>query len=154
LIFAYGIFLCGLTIIVYQDLKERMIDWYIFPLVGLLGLYINYREHPFSVFYDTVINCFIVAIILGILYLYTKVVLKVSFSAAFALGDVFILGILAISFSSLYFLVVLPFSIIASFLLHFFLRKSNKETVPLAGYIAIFTVIFTLGKLVIPTIEQ
>lgn len=131
--------LCGL--IAFQDVKERMVSWLLFPIMGItLGLlYLNHTS--FEQFYPFVIaNLMLVTVIILILFLYTKYIAKKEFlNVSFGLGDLLFFYGLALGFPTITFLVLFAVSILFSLGTSFFLRRMQQEqTIPLAGLMGLF----------------
>ena len=129
-----------LLVIVYQDLKERLIDWFLIPIVGLCSGYLYYDSSLPKLFYSSImINLTIVCSILAILFLYTKLKMKMEFKEVFGSADILLFIALAFSFSSVSFLVIFIFSLFFSLLIHLILKKNSKDHLaPLAGYMSLF----------------
>ena len=139
----------GLSIILYQDLKERAVWWFLFPLFALLAGYLHYNESLSWFFLPNILfNLMAVAGIFISAYLYAHFKMKVDFfQEAVGWGDLlFFLG-LAVAFPSQAFLVILVFSMIFSLGLHTFISRSKKnDTVPLAGYASLFLICIYLSS--------
>lgn len=126
--------------VLYQDIKERQVYWFLFPIVALCSGILLYQNTFFQFFYTTIIiNLVFVGLLIGVIYLYSKLKLKTSLSNTFGLGDGLLFLALAFSFSSVSFLILFVFGLVFSFVLHLFLKQRTKqETVPLAGYLSLF----------------
>ena len=127
----------------FQDLKDRMVMWIIFPLIGILlfTLHLINSQLDISLLY-ALTNILIVSGVLLLLYLYTKHILKQQFlNVSFGLGDVLFLYALALGFPTITFIIVLVGSIFFS-LIAFLLLKRHQEmsTVPLAGLMGVFLI--------------
>lgn len=134
------ILILTLGLIFYQDLKARMVYWFLFPVLGICSAILFYNNTLPELFYVSVVmNSVFVIILLLAVYTYSKVKLKVSFDSAFGLGDVLLFVGLIFSFSTISFLVVFVFSLLFALTLHLVVKQYSKlETVPLAGYISLF----------------
>lgn len=140
------ILIITLLITVIQDIKERKVYWFLFPIIGLSAALLHYfKTLPELFFMSLIINAIFILTILSILFLYTKFKLKIKFSNAFGLGDVFLFLALVCSFSSVSFITLFVFAIICSLALHLILKKNNETTVPLAGYMSLFFAITYLA---------
>ncbi len=129
-----------LGMIVYQDLKERQVFWFLFPIFALSGAGLFYKNTLPELFYISVgLNFMFITILLLFVFLYAKIKLKSSFSQAFGLGDVLLFIGLVFSFSTISFLIVFVFSLLFSLVVHLIVKQFSKfQTVPLAGYISLF----------------
>lgn len=127
--------------IFYQDIKERAVWWFLFPVFLLTSGFLHYFKSLNSLFLITVgLNFLIMSIILAISYIYAQLKLRVKFfDEAFGIGDLlFFLG-LSLAFPTITFVIVLVFSLLFSLGLHLLLsKKSIYKTVPLAGYASLF----------------
>jgi heme exporter protein D len=125
--------------ILYQDCKERLVHWFLYPAIGLFALAIQYAIVPLSsVLLNVGVNLILVLLVLLTSYLYTRI-RKVSFNESFGMGDVLFFIFITCTFSVISFLVLFVFALLFSLLLHFILsKKEQEETVPLAGYMSLF----------------
>lgn len=125
--------------ILYQDCKDRLVFWFLYPLVGILALAIQYFILPFnSILLNIGTNLILVFFLLLVCYAYTRL-RKLEFSNSFGFGDVLFFIFIAFTFSTISFLVLFIFSLFFSLLLHLVLsRKDQQKTVPLAGYMSLF----------------
>ncbi|WP_159090725.1 hypothetical protein [Aquimarina aquimarini] len=130
-----------LAAIAYQDLSDRKVYTFVFPvLIGLLG-YLHYQSVEIITFISAIcINIAMLTIIIGLLYLYTIVKIKRPFfEEVFGMGDVLFFVALAIGFPTMTFIILFVFSLIFSLLVWLVLKKRAKhDSVPLAGYMSIF----------------
>jgi len=129
-----------LGFIFYQDLKEREVYWFLFPLFGGIGATLFYNNTSPELFYISVaMNFIFISLLLLIVLLYSKLKLKSNFSEVFGLGDALLFIGLTFSFSTISFLIIFVFSLLFTLLLHLSLKQYSKiQTVPLAGYISLF----------------
>ena len=134
-------------IILFQDMKDRQVYWFLFPIVGLCAGILFYLKTLPELFYLSVIlNLLFVSILLGIVFFYTRFKLKIDFSKAIGLGDVLLLFALILGCASISFMVLLPSAFLFSLILHLVISKKQKtNTVPLAGYMSLFFGITYLG---------
>ncbi len=133
--------LCTLGVITYQDLKDREVYGFIFlVLIGLLGFLHYQNTTQFNFLYAILMNIGVLIVIMGLLYLYTLIQLKRSFfEEVFGWGDLLFFLALAIGFPTATFIILLVFSLLFSVLVWLMLKnKANYDTVPLAGYMAVF----------------
>ena len=133
--------LFGFGLIAFQDVRERMVFWVLFPLVGLfLGLAHWYRSTPEVFMVFSLANLFFVTIILLVLWLYTKYIARKGYvNHSLGLGDILFFYALALGFPTLTFVVLFIAALIFSLALHLALGISKEQTtVPLAGYMSLF----------------
>lgn len=128
-----------LFIILYQDYKDRLVYWFLYPLIGILAFVIQISFLPLeSVLFNIAINLVLVSFLLVVCYGYTKL-RKLEFKNSFGIGDVLFFLFISFSFSIISFFVLFLFSLLFSLILHFVLSKNNvNKTVPLAGYMSLF----------------
>ena len=126
--------------VLLQDIKERQVYWFLFPIIGLCAAILFYNNTIPELFYTTVVVNFIfILLLLGAVLLYSKLKLKTSISNTFGLGDGLLFLALIFSFSSISFIILFVFGLIFSLVLHLILNKNSKhQTVPLAGYLSLF----------------
>lgn len=133
------VLILSLGFILYQDIKERHVYWFLFPISTLCFGILFYLSTLQELFYVSVlINLVFVSLLLAIVYLYTKIKLKTSFNNVFGLGDVLLFFGLSLSFSSVSFIVVFISALIFSLVLHLIIKKQSVTAVPLAGYMSLF----------------
>ncbi|WP_062053709.1 hypothetical protein [Aquimarina longa] len=133
-----------LGVIIYQDFKDREVYGFIFPiLISLLGILHYQNVVRINFLYTILINIGVLAILMGILYLYTLIKLKRPFfEEVFGIGDLLFFVALAIGFPTVAFIIILVFSLLFSLVIWLFLKKESKyDTIPLAGYMSIFLII-------------
>ncbi|EJL60658.1 hypothetical protein PMI10_03716 [Flavobacterium sp. CF136] len=125
--------------ILYQDCKDRLVFWFLYPLAGILALAIQYFILPVnSILLNVGTNLILVLFLLLVCYVYTRL-RKLEFSNSFGLGDVLFFIFISFTFSTISFLVLFIFSLFFSLLLHLVLsQKGKQKTVPLAGYMSLF----------------
>lgn len=133
----------SLSIIFYQDLKERAVWWFLFPFFAVIAGYLHYEKSLTLLFLTSVMfNLIAVAGIFLSAFLYAHYKMKVSFlKEAVGFGDIlFFLG-LAMAFPSQTFLVILVFSMIFSLGIHLLVSKKTKDaTIPLAGFASLLLI--------------
>lgn len=142
-----------LLAIFYQDCKERLVHSFLFPLTAVLLAILHYFQVEKADFYTGIAgNLIFVTLLLGILFLYTKLKLKMSFvNGSFGLGDLLFFYTLAVAFPSLTFGILFIFSLFFSLAVHLGVKhKMKNKTVPLAGYMALFFAIVLVTNLVKP----
>ena len=133
--------------IFYQDLKERKVYWFLFPLVAVVSGLLFYNNTLRELFTRNVlINLAFTAFLLIVVYFYSKWKLKTSPKHVFGLGDTLLFICLAFSFASISIITLFVFSLIFSLVLHLILREKQKnKTVPLAGYMSLFFMLVYLS---------
>tara|TARA_R100001377_G_scaffold70960_1_gene46470 strand:+ start:396 stop:875 length:480 start_codon:yes stop_codon:yes gene_type:complete len=139
--------IAALIMVLIQDIKERQVYWFLFPMIGLLSGVLLYQNLFPDLFYKTVLlNLAFVGILIAVVFLYSKLRLKTSVLNTFGLGDGLLFLALAFSFSSISFIILFVFGLVFSLVLHLVLkRKSKQTTVPLAGYLSLFFAITYLS---------
>ncbi len=131
----------GIVVIVFQDLKERMVHWVLFPLVGVFLGALYLRQTSFINYVVNVgSNIILVGALIFLLWVYTKILRRQDFlNASLGLGDILFLCAFALGFPTVSFIVLLAFSlcfsVLAFVVLNYFV---NAKTVPLAGFIGLF----------------
>ena len=137
------IFLGALVSLVYQDFKERKVTAYLFFILAALGGYLHYTTQYLEVFMlNLLFNFSGLLILILTLMIYTKFILKKRFDEAIGLGDVFFFFVIAFSFPTATFLIVLSSSLIFSLSLFLLFKSKLKDkTVPLAGLQALFLIL-------------
>jgi len=137
----------SLIMVFYQDIKERQVYWFLFPIIALCSGILLYNNMFTELLYTTIIvNILFVFILLLVVFLYSRIKLKTSISKTFGLGDGLLFVALAFTFSSVSFLILFVFGLIFSLLIHLAINKSSRfTTVPLAGYLSLFFVFAYMG---------
>lgn len=134
--------------ILYQDIKERAVWWFLFPIILMAAGYLHFQQSVFEIFWKQIlINIAAFAIIFSLAFIYAVLKLKVNFlREATGLGDLLFFFALSFAFPIGSFLTLLVFSMLFSLMLHLLLpQKENGTTVPLAGYAALFFVFIYLS---------
>ena len=125
-------------IVFYQDIKERQVYWFLFPLIGLCCGFLYYSETLTELFISsTLINAAFVFLLLFVVYLYSRFKLKAPLSESIGSGDILLFFGLVFTYSSVSFIILFICSLIFSLVLHLVIKKNNT-TVPLAGYMSLF----------------
>lgn len=124
----------------YQDIKERQVYWFLFPVIALCSVILLYNNVFFELFKTTlIINLVFVLFLILVIFIYSKYKLKTTISKTFGLGDMLLFFALAFTFSSVSFLVLFVFGLVFSLILHLLIKnKSEYKTIPLAGYLSLF----------------
>jgi heme exporter protein D len=132
------ILIITLLVVLYQDCKDRLVYWFLYPIIGVLVFLIQSYYLPLELaFFNSGLNLLFVAILLGVSFMYLKF-RKLSFQNALGLGDILFFIFLSFGFATISFIVLFVFSLIFSLLLHFIFQNKNQLTVPLAGYMSLF----------------
>lgn len=134
------VLIASFTLVFYQDLKERKVFWFLFPIIAVSSAFLMYSNMFETLFLTTIIlNVSLIILLLLTVFIYAKLKLKTALSKTFGLGDGLLFFALAFTFSSISFFILFVFGLIFSLLLHLFFKSSSKfETVPLAGYLSFF----------------
>jgi len=134
------ILLLILGAIFYQDYKERLVYWFLFPLLGLCAGFLFYNSTLPELFIASVaLNLMFVSCLLLIVFIYSRILLKARLKDVFGLGDILLFLSIIFTFSTVSFLVILVFALFFSLVIHLLLKKRSKlKTVPLAGYLSLF----------------
>lgn len=142
------ILIFSLVLIFKQDLKERAVWWFLFPAFLITAGYLNFIKQPEGVFISSsLLNLLILSLILGISFLYTHFKMKVNFfKEAFGVGDLLFFIGMTFAFPTLSFMVILVFSLIFSLLLHLLIKNGYHQTVPLAGYTSLFSILIYISN--------
>jgi hypothetical protein len=129
-----------LSFIFYQDQKDRMVYWFLYPTVGIIGfcMQLNFLVLEVLVL-NSLINLIVIATLLAVLWVYSKLIRKQSLiNNGLGLGDILFFVFLSLCFPIVTFIVLFVFSLLFSLLLHFLIKNKNSVTIPLAGYMSLF----------------
>ena len=126
-----------------QDYNHRLVYWFLFPIVGVLGGFLFYQSTLPELFFVAVkMNFIFLSVVLSVIFIYSKLKLKTSFFKTIGLGDLLLFLAISVSFSTISFLVLFISALIFSLVLHTIVFKSQKTlSVPLAGYMSLFFLI-------------
>ncbi|MEM8929510.1 MAG: hypothetical protein AAGC45_15030 [Bacteroidota bacterium] len=131
----------GFGAIAFQDLKERMVSWVLFPMVAILLATMHLYHHMWDYFiFFSLTNILIVTGVLTILFLYIRLIRGKRFlNTSFGLGDILFMYAFALGFPTVTFLVLFAgsifFSLLGFVIITYF---SRTNTVPLAGLMGLF----------------
>lgn len=128
-----------LVVIIYQDIKYRMIHFILLPLLFFSGLYLFFLRE--KVIYEILLNLFFLGIILGSLIGYNSLKnKKISnpVDTIIGLGDILFFIAITPFFYHISFLLFFTTGMIFSLILHFLFNHKNKIRIPLAGYMSIY----------------
>lgn len=130
-----------LGVICYQDYKERAVYAFLFPVLGMsVGLLHSRFISSFFLLQSISFNMLLIALILGVLFLYSKFKIKKAFfKEVFGLGDAFMFIAMTFAFPTYTFLVLFSAGlIVVSVLNAILLSKEKHTTIPLAGQLAAY----------------
>lgn len=115
-------------IILYQDYKDRLVYWFLFPTVGAIGGILFYKNVIPELFLSAfIINiCFVTSMVF-IVFLYAKFKLKSNLLNAIGLGDLLLFFAMTASFSSISFITLFVSSLIFSLVLHVFVCSLTQS---------------------------
>lgn len=130
----------SLLAIFFQDLRERKVYWFLFPVIAVsFGALHLFEVGIYQWAVHVLINLFFVALIIGLIAAYANLALKKPLLETFGPGDVLMLLALCFSFASGTFLILLSFSLLFSLALYILVQKGGAfDTVPLAGNMSVF----------------
>ena len=137
-------------LIFYQDLKTRSVTWVLFPILAVGGLLYSFY---YSGSLEIVVKNFAMNIgFLFLQYLLLKIILTVKGKRESQLekkigwGDILFLLACASFFSPANFIIFYFLSLVFSLLFHFLFKLINKKnyqnTIPLAGFQALFLFLY------------
>lgn len=136
------VLLIVLSIVFWQDYTNRLVHWFWYPLVGVLGFWIQTHYVDLSmILVNSTVNLLLIVTVLSVLWVYSKLILKKRLiNEGIGIGDILLFVFLSFCFSIISFFVLFVFSLLFSLLIHLLLKKNytNTETIPLAGYMALF----------------
>ena len=129
-----------------QDVKERKVYLFLYVFCGCAMGYLFFSgTTPASYITNVIINLSVIGLILFILYLYSTTFLGKPLTESFGTGDILFFIVLSVSFGTTTFLVLLSFSLLFSAILFAAMKSRLKQnTVPLAGYQALFFAIVVI----------
>jgi hypothetical protein len=127
-------------LIFYQDQKDRMVYWFLYPIIGILGFSIQLNFVILEVLLiNSFTNLIVIATLLSVLWVYSKLIRKQSLiNIGLGLGDILFFVFLSFCFPIVTFIVLFVFSLLFSLLLHLLIKSKNNATIPLAGYMSLF----------------
>lgn len=150
-ILALIILIPTLLVVIYQDFKERLISWWLVPLLFVSFVLGHYSESVMESLTKVVSNWSFLLLQYLLLSLYFSIKQKVWVNIAnqyIGWGDIWFLVMIAFAFSFIHFILVFVSGLVFSLLL-FFILKSTKiikqKTVPLAGTFSVYLIIIHLG---------
>jgi hypothetical protein len=132
--------LLGLTF--FQDWKFRAVHWILFPLIALDACLIFFMQQ--GDWKVTGLNLTFVFIVISVLFIYVSVREQKwtnIFKAHFGIGDVLFLIAIIPLFGNTNYILFFISGMVISMLLHFGISLIKKsETIPLAGYLAVYLI--------------
>lgn len=133
--------------ILYQDIKERQVYWFLFPLVGIFcGALFFYHTLPELFISSVLMNLFFVGLLLLVTFVYAKVKLGTSIFNTIGLGDILLFLGLSVSFATVSFIVLFISALVFALILHLIIKRYKAViTVPLAGYMSLFFAVVYLS---------
>lgn len=127
--------------ILYQDYKNRLVYWFLYPLAGILAFTIQTQHNSLTgSLANSAANFVVIITVIIVSYIYSRVIMKKDFiNGSIGIGDILLFLFLSLTFATITFIVLFSFSLFFSLILHIILkRKKTDTTVPLAGYISLF----------------
>ncbi|KAA2216554.1 hypothetical protein [Maribacter flavus] len=134
----------GLALIFLQDLRNREVWWFLFPLVAFLMGGIHLLSSDFEVTLSHfLINSIVITIIVAVLGLYTRFIHRKTFlNVSFGLGDLLFFYAFALGFPTVTFIILFVASILVALLWSLvYLNRNSKGTIPLAGLMSSFLIL-------------
>lgn len=134
------ILLLALGAIAYQDIKDRWVWWFLYPITAYVGGVLYSLESFMDVYlYAILINLSMLGLVFLFVYGYARLIAKKPFKEMIGLGDLMLFMALAVSFPPWSFLVIVFFSSIFAMAVHELIKK-KQTTIPAAGYISLFLI--------------
>ena len=141
---------CILILIFFQDVMQREVYWFLFPIAfALCGVYFSQMLPLIQLLAHFGVNLLIIGVLIVIVmaYLYLRFRdTKILLWNYLGLGDVLFFGVVGICFSPLNFVLFTIVSLLLSLLFSVVFMKRNT-TVPLAGFQAICLQITLIAQL-------
>lgn len=133
-----------LMLIFYQDLKDRAVNWVLFPGLALLGFLLSMSEVGWeSTMMNALFNMGVLTVELSVTFLYFFVKTKQVrgfINIKLGIGDIWMLFALSFSFSPVFYTLFILTALILSLI--FALLGKKNQTIPLAGYLSLFYFMF------------
>lgn len=137
-----------LSIITYQDCKERQVYWILFPAAFFLSIANSLQHITVNQFLiDTGLNVMMIGILFLFLLIYTKIRFKEQKGLwqLIGLGDLLFFIVLSVNFSMINFLVFSMLSLLLSLGVSVFYKQ---KTIPLAGVQAFCLMLVQLFQII------
>lgn len=149
-----GLLIITFLVIFWQDTKDRLVYWFLYPLTGCLAIVIQVLQIGYvPALINSVINLVFVLLLVSVSYIYSKIIMKKQFvNGSIGLGDILIFVFLCFTFATVAFFILFVFALMFSLILHLsFKKKSIHNNVPLAGYLAVFfAAVYTVSFFIEP----
>ena len=149
-----GLLIITFLVIFWQDTKDRLVYWFLYPLLGCLASGIQVLQIGYiSTLINSLINLIFIFLLISVAFIYSKVIMKRPFvNESIGLGDILIFVFLCFTFATVAFFILFVFALLFSLMLHlYFKKKSIHNNVPLAGYIAVFfAAVYTVSFFIEP----
>lgn len=142
-----------LLTILWQDDKERLVLWLLFPALGLVAFWIQFQQLGlWQALVNTLFCLSFVSIILFCGYMYSVIVGKSFVNGSIGTGDILLFVFISCAFAPIAFIILFTAALLFSLFLHLYRSGSPAvSTVPLAGYIALFfAVVYTVSFFIQP----
>lgn len=141
-----GILFVLFLVVFYQDLKMRAVHWVLFPFV--FGISIFYSLDEFQ-FYNLGANVLFLVLLLGSLTVYLSLrngTLVNITKGFFSWGDILFLLAIVPLFNFTSFMLFFTVGTLLTLVVHLLARLivHQQETIPFAGYMALFTGLYLL----------
>ena len=139
------VFIYSLLVIFYQDIAERLVSWWLFPLMGISGLIIRYLHSNVLFWEYLLVSVVMIVFLFSSMYLYLRIIKKIEFKnieSQIGFGDILFIIAWVFSYSPMVFIKLFIVVLILTLLVHklVILRFQKNSNVPLAGLSAIFLV--------------
>lgn len=134
------LFIVTSGIIFWQDAKDRLVYWFLYPLLALLSFLIHLQYVDYPVLFITVlINIAFVSLLLVLTWSYYKLRKRTLVNKMIGIGDVALFFCLTPTLPAVSFITMFVFSLVFSLIVHQFLKpRFNDTTIPLAGYMVLY----------------
>ncbi len=130
-------FVLVLSLIFFQDLKERSVYWFLFLFVFIISLLRMDIENSFTNMIKNLPSLFILLLLLSTYISLRKRRMINIWNGYFSIGDIVFLAVITPNFSTLNYFLFISVSCIFSLLVHLLvvllIRKQNS-TIPYAGH--------------------
>lgn len=138
--------------IFYQDVKERLVHWWLFLIFGVSGIVSNYLSSSGDFIINISGSIVVVTLLLFMLGIYLRIVKNVSLKeleSQIGLGDILFIIAWALSYNPFVFIYLYIAGLIFSMIIHKFIvsRFQPKSHVPLAGLSALFLIMIEFLKI-------
>jgi hypothetical protein len=143
------------ALIFYQDFSTRSVLWFLFPIIGILGLLNSYFQTNSwkNTFINSTVNAGFLLVqffLLKLFYYLKRNNTSGLINNKIGLGDVFLLIACCFFFSPFNFLLFYCCSLLFALIIHSLVTKIFHEnkfplTIPLAGWMAVFLLIYVSG---------